>query len=190
MTLRKLLVANRGEIAIRVFGAASELGMRTVAVYSEDDARSLHVRRADEARALAVRGARAYLDIDALLTVARETGCDSIHPGYGFLSESAEFARRTVESGLVFVGPRPETLGLLGDKTVARALARQVGVPVLVGSEGPATLAEAEAFFEGLGGGPMLIKPAFGGGGRGMRIVRARGEIAEAYARCQSEAKA
>ena len=191
MTFRKLLVANRGEVAIRVMSAASELGIRSVAVFSEDDARSLHVRRADEARALPGRGARAYLDIDGLLEVARKLGCDAVHPGYGFLSESAAFAKASAEAGLTFVGPRPETLALLGDKTRARALARELGVPVLAGSAGPATLEQAAAFFDGLGaGGAMLIKAAFGGGGRGMRIVRNRAELDEAYARCSSEAKA
>jgi len=156
MTFRKLLVANRGEVAIRVMSAASELGIRSVAVFSEDDARSLHVRRADEARALPGRGARAYLDIDGLLEVARKLGCDAVHPGYGFLSESAAFAKASAEAGLTFVGPRPETLALLGDKTRARALARELGVPVLAGSAGPATLEQAAAFFDGLGAGGAM----------------------------------
>jgi acetyl/propionyl-CoA carboxylase alpha subunit/acetyl-CoA carboxylase carboxyltransferase component len=190
MTFRKLLVANRGEVAIRVLGAAGELGFRSAAVYSEDDARSLHVRRADEAMPLPGRGARAYLDIDALLGVARELGCDAVHPGYGFLSESAEFARRSAEAGVTFIGPRPETLALLGDKTRARGLARELGVPVLSGSAGPATLEQAAAFLDSLNGGAMLIKAAFGGGGRGMRIVQHRAELEDAYARCRSEAKA
>jgi acetyl/propionyl-CoA carboxylase alpha subunit/acetyl-CoA carboxylase carboxyltransferase component len=199
MTFRKLLVANRGEIAIRVSCAANELGIRTVAVYSEDDARSLHVRRADEAHALSGRGASAYLDLEQLLRAAAELDCDAVHPGYGFLSENAEFARRCAAAGLTFVGPRPETLALLGDKTRARALARELGVPVLTGTIGPTTLEQAASFFEGLSAGvgvgaaagkAMLIKAAFGGGGRGMRIVRDRGEIEDAYARCRSEARA
>jgi acetyl/propionyl-CoA carboxylase alpha subunit/acetyl-CoA carboxylase carboxyltransferase component len=191
MIHRKLLVANRGEIAIRVMRAAAELGMRTAAVYSEDDARCLHVQRADEARALTGRGAAAYLDIEAIIAVARELECDAIHPGYGFLSENARFAARCAEQGLAFIGPRPETLALLGDKTRARALARELGVPVLAGTQGATTLEQAYAFFDALGAGAaMLIKAAFGGGGRGMRLVRARSELAEAYARCQSEAAA
>ena len=191
MTHRKLLVANRGEIAIRVLRAASELGMHSVAVFSEDDARCLHRERADEAHPLRGRGAAAYLDIEQLVAAARELGCDAVHPGYGFLSESAPFATRCAEAGIHFVGPKPETLALLGDKTRARALARELGVPVLSGTAGPASLEQAEAFFDALPRGrAMVIKAAFGGGGRGMRVVRARAEIAEAYARCRSEAAA
>lgn len=191
MMHRKLLVANRGEIAIRIARAAGELGIRTLAVFSEDDARSLHVSSADAAWALKGSGPSAYLDIAQLVSVALEHGCDAVHPGYGFLSESASFALRCVEAGITFVGPRPETLALLGDKTRARALAREVSVPVLAGTEGATTLAQSYAFFDALPEGEaMLIKAAFGGGGRGMRIVRKRAELADAHARCASEAGA
>ena len=191
MTHRKLLVANRGEIAIRVLRAASELGMHTVAVFSEDDARCLHRERADEAHALKGRGAAAYLDIEQLVAAARELGCDAVHPGYGFLSESAPFATRCSEAGITFVGPKPETLALLGDKTRARALARELGVPVLAGTPGPVSLEQARAFLKARPAGrAMVIKAAFGGGGRGMRVVRTAAELPEAYARCSSEAKA
>ena len=187
----KLLIANRGEIAVRILRAAAELGMRTVAVYSQDDTESLHRRLADESHALAKAGAAAYLDIDGILQAAKETGCDAIHPGYGFLSENAEFARRCAEADLTFVGPRPELLALFGDKAEARALAERLGVPILSGTAGPTSLSEAADFFEALPAtGAMLIKAIGGGGGRGMRVVRRREELEDAYARCQSEARA
>src|SRR5262249_22692932 len=119
MTIRKLLIANRGEIAIRIARGAAELGIRTVAVFSEDDANSLHLRRTDEARALPGQGARAYLDVDAIVAAARETGCDAVHPGYGFLSENAAFARACADSQLSFFGPRPEVLYLFASKVRA-----------------------------------------------------------------------
>ena len=122
-----LLVANRGEIAIRVMRAAAELGIRTTAIFSEDDDRSLHTRRADTARPLRGAGARAYLDAEQILALAIQEGCDAIHPGYGFLSENAGFARRCAEAGITFVGPLPETLELCGDKGRARALAERCG---------------------------------------------------------------
>lgn len=187
----KLLIANRGEIAVRIHRAAAELGTRTVAVYSQDDAEALHRRLADESRALAKAGAAAYLDMDAILQAAKDTGCDAIHPGYGFLSENVEFARRCAEANLTFVGPRPELLALFGDKVEARALAERLGVPILSGTSTPTSLSEAADFFNALpDGGAMLIKAIGGGGGRGMRVVRRREELADAYARCQSEARA
>jgi acetyl/propionyl-CoA carboxylase alpha subunit len=187
---RKLLIANRGEIAIRIARAASELGIATAAVYSADDTMSLHVRKADEAHALGRAGAAAYLDIERIVAVAIESGCDAIHPGYGFLSENVSLARRAAEAGITFVGPPPDALQLFGDKIAARKLAAQIGVPVIEGTVGATSLDEAIAFFETLDGGAMMIKAVSGGGGRGMRAVRKSGEIAEAYARCRSEAKA
>ncbi len=191
MPLRKLLIANRGEIAIRVMRAAEELGIATVAVFSEDDAESLHVRAADEARPLTGLGAAAYLDIEGVLAAATAVGCDAVHPGYGFLAESAAFARRCGEEGVTFVGPSVRALELLGDKTRARALAAEHDVPVLPGTDGAVSAAEARAFFESLGeGAAVVIKALAGGGGRGMRVVTAIEELDEAYARCQSEADA
>jgi acetyl/propionyl-CoA carboxylase alpha subunit/acetyl-CoA carboxylase carboxyltransferase component len=187
--MKKLLVANRGEIAVRIMHAAAELGIRTVALFSEDDAHSLHVRRADEAHPLRGAGVAAYLDVEQILAAARQCGCDAIHPGYGFLSEQAGFARRVTAAGLIFVGPRSEALELLGDKTRARALATRCGVPVLQGSAGPVTLEQARQFLSSLGsGGAMVIKAVAGGGGRGMRVVRSLDEVEDAFARCQSEA--
>ena len=190
MSLTRLLVANRGEIAIRITRAAAELGIETVGVFSEDDDSCLHVRHVDEARALRGRGPRAYLDVDQLLAIARETGCDAVHPGYGFLSEQAEFARRADAAGHIFVGPAPATLELLGDKVAARALAERSGVPVLRGT--PATSVEnARAFLTTLGdGGAVVVKAVAGGGGRGMRVVQRPDELDEAWARCSSEARA
>ncbi len=191
MTIRRLLIANRGEIAVRIARAAAELGIHTVAVHSEDDARSLHVRKVDEARPLAGAGAAAYLDIEQILRVAREAGCDAVHPGYGFLSENARFARRCGEEGLGFVGPSPQTLELFGDKARARELARQCGVPVIDGTAGPTDLAQSRAFFATLGeGGAMMIKAIAGGGGRGMRAVFRLEDVDDAWARCRSEAAA
>ena len=189
MSLTSLLIANRGEIAIRIMRAAAELGMRTVTVFSEDDTLSLHTRKADEARPLRGTGVAAYLDGEHILAVARETGCDAIHPGYGFLSENAWFARRCAEEGITFVGPRAETLELFGNKVQARALAERCGVPVLSGTSGPTSLDQAREFLSSLGnGGAMMIKAVAGGGGRGMRVVHHPDEVKEAYTRCQSEA--
>ncbi len=190
MSLQKLLVANRGEIAIRVVRAATELEIETVAVYSSDDANSLHVRAAGLATALDGAGAAAYLDIGQIIRVAKETGCDAIHPGYGFLAENAEFAERCADEGIVFVGPSVASLELFGDKARARHLAVAEGVPVLPGTEGAVDLAEAELFFRGAGLGAVVIKAIGGGGGRGMRVVTDLADLANAYARCRSEAEA
>ncbi|HEX2484732.1 MAG TPA: biotin carboxylase N-terminal domain-containing protein, partial [Myxococcota bacterium] len=171
--------------------AAAELGIRSVAVHAEDDARSLHVRRADEVRALRGSGPPAYLDAGALVAAARDAGCDALHPGWGFLAESADLARRCGAAGIAFVGPAPETLELLGDKGRARLHAERCGVPVLRGTSGPTSLEEARTFLAALPpAGAMVIKALAGGGGRGLRVVRAGDDPAEAFARCASEARA
>jgi len=190
--IRKLLCANRGEIAIRVFRAATELGLRTVAVFSHDDRVHLHRYKADEAYLIgrALTPVAAYLDAQEILRVATECGADAIQPGYGFLAERAEFARACLEAGLVFVGPPPEVLEVFGDKTAARRLAGSCGVPVVPGTNRPvATLAEARAFAAEFGF-PILVKAAKGGGGRGMRVVREEAECGEALAAAAAEAKA
>ncbi|HWM38313.1 MAG TPA: biotin carboxylase N-terminal domain-containing protein, partial [Streptomyces sp.] len=194
-----VLVANRGEAAVRALRGAAEAGMRTVAVYASDDAGSLHVQLADEAYALESSGPAAYLDMDGLLDVAASAGCRLVHPGWGFLSERADFARRCAARGLTFVGPRPEVLDLLGDKARARALAQESGVPVLPGTTGATTLEEARAFLREQGrDGAVMVKALSGGGGRGMREVRGglhsngpTGEdgLGEAWERCVSEAQ-
>jgi acetyl/propionyl-CoA carboxylase alpha subunit/acetyl-CoA carboxylase carboxyltransferase component len=188
MPFQKLLIANRGEIAIRIARAAADSGLTTVAIYPADDALSLHVRTADESHEIPGRGARAYLDIEAVIAVAKAAGCDALHPGYGFLSENAGLARRCAEEGITFIGPSPEALDLFGDKAKARALAKGCGVPVIEGTEGPTTLDEAAAFFAA--SGAIMIKAIAGGGGRGMRVVDDASSLEEAYARCQSEARA
>lgn len=188
--MKKLLIANRGEIAIRIIHSAAELGLKTAVVYSQDDARSLHTRKADEAHALSGRGVAAYLDQEELVALALRTGCDAVHPGYGFLSENAGFARRCVEAGLTFVGPDPETLDLFGDKSRARALAAQAGVPVLAGTDRATSLDEARAFLESMGpGGAIMVKAIAGGGGRGIRAVTDPRDLEEAYEACRSEAE-
>lgn len=189
MKLTSLLIANRGEIAIRIMRAAAEMGIHTVAVFSEDDAQSLHTRKADEARPLRGAGAAAYLDVEQIIVTAKEAGCDAIHPGYGFLSENAAFAQRCAEAGITFVGPRAEVLALFGDKVQARALAERCKTPVLPGTSGPTSLEQARDFFSSLGtGGAMMIKAVAGGGGRGMRAVFQLQDLDDAYTRCQSEA--
>lgn len=190
MPLESLLIANRAEIAIRISRAAADLGIRTVAVFAEDDDRCLHRFRADEARPLRGVGPAAYLDREQLVAIARDAGCDAVHPGYGFLAESASFALACQDGGLRFVGPRPETLNLFGDKAKARRQAAELGVPLLAGTEGPTSLGEARAFFEAQNGAPVLIKAVAGGGGRGMRVVREWAELEPSFDRCRSEARA
>ncbi|MFN0096165.1 MAG: carboxyl transferase domain-containing protein [Dehalococcoidia bacterium] len=190
MPITSLLIANRGEIAIRVIRAAAELGIRTVAVHSEDDGDSLHTRKADDARALTGLGVPAYLDIERIIQVAKEAGCDAIHPGYGFLSENAAFAQRCREEGITFVGPRPEVLDLFGDKVKARHLAAASGVPVIEGTDTAIDLEGATAFFGQLGpGAALMLKAVAGGGGRGSRAVERIEELDTAFARCTSEAQ-
>jgi acetyl/propionyl-CoA carboxylase alpha subunit len=188
MPFKKLLIANRGEIAIRIARAAAEAGLTSVAIHPADDAASLHVRTADEAHEIPGRGARAYLDIEAVIAAAKATGCDALHPGYGFLSENVALARRCAEEGITFVGPSPAALELFGDKAKAKALAKSCGVPIIEGTEGPTTLEEARAFLAAHGA--VMIKAIAGGGGRGMRMVDDPAKLDEAYARCQSEAVA
>ncbi|WP_375791145.1 carboxyl transferase domain-containing protein [Bradyrhizobium sp. vgs-9] len=191
MSLKKILIANRGEIAIRIARAAADAGVATVAIHPADDALSLHVRVADEAVEIPGRGARAYLDIEAVVKAAKSAGCDAVHPGYGFLSENAAFAKACADAGIAFVGPKPAALELFGDKVAARQLAKRCGVPIIAGTSGPSSLEEITAFFESLGkGAAIVIKAMAGGGGRGMRVVENAADLAEAYARCQSEASA
>ena len=189
MKFKSVLIANRGEIALRISRAASEIGIRTVGVYSTDDADSLHVRRVDEAVALPGRGVRAYLDIDAVLEAAASAGAEAIHPGYGFLAESAEFARRCADAGITFIGPKVEHLELFGHKGRARASAIEAGVPVMRGIDRAVSLEEAAEFFASLPAGrAMMVKAIAGGGGRGSRVVSDAADLEDLYARCQSEA--
>ena len=187
---KKLLVANRSEIAIRVFRAATELGMRTVAIYAQEDRLSVHRFKADEAYLVGEgKGpVGAYLDIPSIVALARERGVDLIHPGYGFLSENAAFARACQEAGITFVGPRAELLELMGDKVAARALAQRLNISTLPGTENPvADRAEALKIAKEIGF-PLIIKAAFGGGGRGMRVVTKAADLASLLDEAQSEA--
>jgi pyruvate carboxylase len=191
-SFQKLLVANRSEIAIRVFRSAHELGIRTVAIYSHEDRFALHRFKADEAYPVGTPGEpiRAYLDIPAIVGLAKSIGVDAIHPGYGFLSENPAFARACAEAGITFVGPRPEILEQLGDKVAARKIAQQAKVPVLPGSDGPVkSNDEAKKVAEKLGY-PVMVKAATGGGGRGMRPVLAADQLEPALDQARREASA
>ena len=191
MPIMKLLIANRGEISIRIARTAVAMGIATVAVHAEDDATSLHTRRSDAAWKLKGRGVAAYLDAAGLIAAALETGCDAVHPGYGFLAENAAFARACEAAGLIFVGPAPEALDLFGDKAAARAFAERCGVPVVAGTSGPTDLPVAQAFMAGLGdGAAVMVKAIAGGGGRGMRPVHAIADMPAAFERCRAEALA
>ena len=188
--IHHVLIANRGEIAIRIARAATEAGIATTAIYATDDANSLHVQRADNAVALAGVGPAAYLDIDGVVAAAKEAGADAIHPGYGFLSENAAFAEAAAAAGLTFVGPSPAALGAFGDKANARRLAIECNVPVIPGTDGPTNPEEARTFFKELGpGGAVMVKAVAGGGGRGMRPVTDIDQLKDALARCASEAE-
>ena len=189
--IRKLLAANRSEIAIRIFRAANELGLRTVAIYSQEDRLALHRFKADEAYQVGIgKGpVEAYLDIAGVIAVAKEHEVDAIHPGYGFLSENPAFARACAKAGLTFVGPTPELLELLGDKTAARRLASSAGVPVLPGTEkSVASAEEAHRIAEEIGY-PVMVKAAMGGGGRGMRVVQDAAQLTASLEDAQGEAK-
>src|SRR5690606_8839377 len=186
------MVANRGEIAIRVFRACNELDIRTVAIYSQEDQLSLHRYKADEAYEIG-RGkgpVEAYLDIDGIVELATRLGVDAIHPGYGFLAENPAFARRCGEAGIHFIGPSPEHLEMFGDKVASRALAAKLGIPLVPATDGPVgDLAAARAFAGGVGY-PVMIKAVAGGGGRGMRKVFNDDELTTAFERARSEAQA
>ncbi|MFC0189033.1 pyruvate carboxylase [Fictibacillus aquaticus] len=191
-TIRKILVANRGEIAIRIFRACTELNIRTVAVYSKEDSGSYHRYKADEAYLVGAgkKPIDAYLDIEGIIEIAKANNVDGIHPGYGFLSENADFARRCREEGIIFIGPKEEHLMIFGDKVKARAAAVEADIPVIPGSGGPVNSLDEVRQFASEHGYPIIIKAALGGGGRGMRIVRSENSLAESYDRAKSEAKA
>ena len=188
--MNKLLIANRGEIAIRIINAACDVEMETVTIYSEDDATSLHTRKSEESYPLNGTGAAAYLDIPQIIAIATKAGCNYLHPGYGFLSENHHFAKACAEAGIIFVGPNAKTLKLFGNKIKARALAKKIGLPLIPGTNEVTNLKEAKTFFKLLStGSKMMIKSLAGGGGRGMRIVSHYEDIEKAYKQCQSEAQ-
>ncbi len=189
--MKKILVANRSEIAIRIFRSATELGLRTVAIYSKDDRFGVHRFKADEAYEVGHdKGpVAAYLDIDSIISVAKDHGVDAIHPGYGFLSENPKFARACREAGIIFVGPDPELLDKMGDKVAARAAAEKAGVPVLPGTQDPVTDPKKALKLAKKIGFPLIIKAAFGGGGRGMRVVKKEADLEPLLEEAQNEAK-
>ncbi len=189
--IKKILIANRGEIALRIMCACKELDIRTVAVYSEPDRHSLHVRFADEAVCIGpAKSARSYLDIPSIISAAEITGADAVHPGYGFLSENAGFAEVCEVSGLKFIGPRPEVIRLMGVKERARAFMREAGVPILPGSPGILQSAEEAIALATEIGFPVILKASAGGGGRGMRIVNQASELEPLFNSAQQEAAA
>ncbi len=189
--MKRVLVANRGEIAVRVIRACRALGLETVAVYSEADRGAAHTRLADRAVCIGPpRAADSYLHVPSILAAALGTGADAVHPGYGFLSENAAFARACREAGLAFVGPPPEAIEVMGDKVRARELAAAAGVPVIPGSRGALGSADEAAAAARLTGYPLLLKAAAGGGGRGMRVIRTPAELADGFLAARAEAHA
>ena len=189
---KRVLISNRGEIAIRVAKAATALGMESVGVHAPIDALSLHTRFTSQTHEIGQTQdpVDAYLDVEALLRIAKSSGCDCVHPGYGFLSENSEFAERMEANGITFIGPSPDVLSLFGDKVRARDLACTLDIPVVRGSSATLTSAEEAANVASDLGYPVMLKASAGGGGRGMRIVNSSEEMAEAFARCSSEAEA
>ena len=189
-TITRVLVANRGEIALRIIRGCREEGIESVAVYSDADRHAPHVRAAD--RGVHIGGnapAESYLRMDRLIQAAKSTGCEAIHPGYGFLSERAEFAAAVEQAGLIFIGPPSTAISAMGDKTAARRRMREAGVPIVPGAIEPVETPDAAAKVAKSIGYPVLIKAAAGGGGRGMRIVREESELPGSFAAAQSEAQ-
>ncbi|XP_017044971.1 pyruvate carboxylase, mitochondrial isoform X2 [Drosophila ficusphila] len=190
--IRSVLVANRGEIAIRVFRACTELGIKSVAVYSEQDKMHMHRQKADESYVVGkgLPPVEAYLNIPELIRVCKENDVDAVHPGYGFLSERSDFAQAVIDAGLRFIGPSPDVVQKMGDKVAARVAAIEAGVPIVPGTDGPVTTKEEALDFCKKHGLPVIFKAAYGGGGRGMRVVRKMEDVEESFQRASSEAKA
>ncbi|HEY0356602.1 MAG TPA: biotin carboxylase N-terminal domain-containing protein, partial [Flavisolibacter sp.] len=189
--ISKLLVANRGEIAIRILRACNELEIRTVAIYTYEDRYSLHRYKADEAYQIGADDdpLKPYLDMDSIIEIARESGAEAIHPGYGFLSENFEFANRCRQNGIIFIGPDPEVMKQLGDKVLAKTIAAQCNVPMIESSKASLddlSIAQKEAARIGF---PLMLKAAAGGGGRGMRVIRNEAELEKSFKEAKSEAK-
>ncbi|MEC4670650.1 MAG: acetyl-CoA carboxylase biotin carboxylase subunit [Nitrospirota bacterium] len=188
--LKKILVANRGEIAMRVIRACRELNIATAAIYAESDAKAIYVKKANEAYLVGPGPVQGFLDAQQIVNLAKRIGADAIHPGYGFLAENAEFAHLCQQAGITFIGPSPQTLELLGDKIKARALAKKVGVPVVPGTDGPVGSLEEALQFCRSAGYPVMVKASAGGGGRGLRVVRSDQDLEDAMESGAREAHA
>lgn len=188
--IRSVLVANRGEIAVRVFRACNELGIKSVAIYSKEDRSHIHRLKADESYLVGegLAPVAAYLNIPDIIRICKEHGVDAVHPGYGFLSERSDFAQAVIEAGLRFIGPSPKVVQQMGDKVAAREAAIAAGVPIVPGTDGPITTKEEAKEFCAKHGLPVIFKAAYGGGGRGMRVVRNMNEVEENFVRASSEA--
>ena len=187
--IKKVLIANRGEIALRIIRACKELEVKSVAIYSEAYVEGVWVKKADEAYLLDGDPIQAYLNGDRIIKLAKEIGADAIHPGYGFLSENADFAQSCIDNGMIFVGPKPEHIALFGDKMAAKKVMKEIGVPVIEGTDTPISdLEEAKSIASDIGY-PVIIKAAFGGGGRGMRIVEEESRFIELFEAATNEAK-
>ena len=187
--MKSVLIANRGEIAVRVARACKDHGLKSVAVYSDEDRNALHVQAADDAYSLdGITGAQTYLNIEKIIAVAKKAGADAVHPGYGFLSENADFARAVIKAGLVWIGPSPEAITALGDKVSARKIAAKVGAPLVAGTPNPVDSADEVVAFAKEHGLPVAIKAAYGGGGRGLKVARTLEEIPELFASAVREA--
>ena len=189
MPIEKVLIANRGEIAVRIIRAARDSGISSVAVYADQDREALHTRLADEAYALSgATSAETYLQIEKILSIARRSGADAVHPGYGFLAENAEFARAVIGAGMIWIGPSPDAIEALGDKVTARHVAEKVGAPLAPGTPGPVAGADEVVAFAQEYGLPIAIKAAYGGGGRGLKVAREFDEVAELFESATREA--
>lgn len=187
--IQKVLIANRGEIALRIIRACKEIDIKSVAIFSEVDVEGIWVRKADECYPIMGDVVQAYLDYNKIISIAKKAECDAIHPGYGFLSENADFARACEENGIIFIGPKPEHIELFGDKMASKVAMKKVGVPVLEGTDEPIIDIEEGAKIAREIGFPVIIKAAFGGGGRGMRIVREEKDFKELFESASNEAK-
>jgi acetyl-CoA carboxylase, biotin carboxylase subunit len=188
--IKKVLIANRGEVAVRIIRACKELDIKTVAIYSEADINSLHVKKADEAYLIPMDPIKAYLDYNKIINIAKQSGADAIHPGYGFLSENHEFAQACIDAGLIFIGPTPEQIETFGDKVKAKKVMKNLGIPVVPGSDEPITkLDDAYDIADSIGY-PIILKAAYGGGGRGMRVVYKKEDLKQNFESAQKESLA
>ncbi|GAB6078180.1 acetyl-CoA carboxylase biotin carboxylase subunit [Hydrogenobaculum acidophilum] len=188
--IKKVLIANRGEVAVRIIRACKELDIKTVAIYSEADINSLHIKKADEAYLIPMDPIKAYLDYNKIINIAKQSKADAIHPGYGFLSENAEFAQACIDAGLIFIGPTPEQIETFGDKVKAKKVMKNLGVPVVPGSDGPITKLEDAYDIANEIGYPIILKAAYGGGGRGMRVVYKKEDLKQNFESAQKESLA